>query len=48
MTTTAALKLNYFEAEMDVMEEMGCQVLLVLRDLQEREEILEDLRDQED
>ena len=33
---------------MDVMEEMGCLVQLVLRDLQEREEILEDHRDLED
>ena len=33
---------------MDVMEEMGWLVQLVLRDLQEREEILEDHRDLED
>ena len=46
--TAAAHTWKYFEAGMDVTEEMGCLVKLVFRDLQEREEILEDLRDQED
>ena len=42
------LNFRYFKEEMDVMDEMGCLVQLVLRDLQEREGTLEDPRAQED
>ena len=44
----AVLSWSCFEAEMDVMEEMGRLVQLVPRDLKEREEIPEDHRDLED
>jgi hypothetical protein len=42
------LNWRYFEAEMDVMEEMVRLGQLVLREIKEREEIPGDHRDQED
>ena len=47
-TTITVHNLRYFKVEIDVMDEMECLVQLVLRDLQEREETLEDPRAQED